>query len=171
MELFKFDFLENEFWVDQGVRFKCYFQNPTSFFHRILSMYRGILELKNYTRILRKNGLFANKTCCGLTALFVKTEIFFCRCNFANKQINKISSIVFSYRLQSIDKTHNFSEKVCSFGNGTQNKWAPTKNVPVQHEKLINSFPKQNILLNREFHKLSNNIHAAMIRKKNLIEF
>ena len=32
-------------------------------------MDRGILELKNDTSILRKNGLFLNKTCCGLAAL------------------------------------------------------------------------------------------------------
>ena len=35
------------------------------------------------------------------------------------------------------------------------NQWAPTKNVTV-YDKLINSFPKQNILLHREFYKLSN---------------
>ena len=29
-------------------------------------MYRGILELKNDTSILHKNGLFSDKTCCGL---------------------------------------------------------------------------------------------------------
>ena len=61
------------------------------------SMYRGILELKNDTRILRKNESFPNKTCCVLT---VKTSIYFCRYNFANKQIKKIPNIVFSYRLQ-----------------------------------------------------------------------
>ena len=49
-------------------------------------MYRGILELKNDTSILCKNGGFPKKTSCGLTALFVKTKIYFCCCNFANKQ-------------------------------------------------------------------------------------
>ena len=29
MQNFKFDFLENEFWVDGGVRFKFHFQNLT----------------------------------------------------------------------------------------------------------------------------------------------
>ena len=54
-------------------------------------MYRGILELKNDTNILRKNGSFSNKTCCGLAALFLKTKIYFCRCNFVNKQTHKNS--------------------------------------------------------------------------------
>ena len=54
------------------------------------SMYRGILELKNDSRILRKNSSFKNETCFGLTALFVKTKIYFYRCNFANKQQTKI---------------------------------------------------------------------------------
>ena len=53
-------------------------------------MYRGILKLKNAS-ILLKNASFANKTCCGLTALFVKTKIYFCRCYFANKQIKEIT--------------------------------------------------------------------------------
>ena len=62
-----------------------------NFSTRFFPMYRGILELKNDTSILRKNGSFSNKTCCGLTALFLKTKIYFCRCNFVNKQINKNS--------------------------------------------------------------------------------
>ena len=49
-------------------------------------MYKGILELKSNTSILRKNGSFANKMCCGLNALFLRMEIYFCRCNFGNKQ-------------------------------------------------------------------------------------
>ena len=49
-------------------------------------MYRGVLELKNDTSILCKNDSFANKTCCALTALFVKMKIYFSRCNFGNKQ-------------------------------------------------------------------------------------
>ena len=87
-------------------------------------MYRGILGSKNNTSILHKNSLFADKTCCGLTALFVKTQIYFCRCNFVNKKV----------------RAQNISENVCSFGNGTPNLWAPTENVPVQNEKLSNSF-------------------------------
>ena len=55
-----------------------------------------MLELKKKgSSFLRKNGSFANKTCCGLTALFIKTKIYFYRCNLANKQINKIPSIAF----------------------------------------------------------------------------
>ena len=52
-------------------------------------MYRGILELKSDNSILRKNSSFSNKTCCGLTALFLKTKIYFWRYNFVNKQINE----------------------------------------------------------------------------------
>ena len=52
-------------------------------------MYRGILELKNDSSILHKSDLFSNKTCCGLTVLFLKTKIYFCRCDFVNKQIDK----------------------------------------------------------------------------------
>ena len=37
--------------------------------------------------------------------------------------------------------------------------------------KLINSFPKQNILLNREFYKPSNDIYGVMIGKVFLKEF
>ena len=88
---FKFDFLENEFWADWCVHFKFHFPNLASFFHGIFSLYNGILELKNDTSILSKNGSFANKRCCGLTALFIKTKIYFYHCNFANKQINKNS--------------------------------------------------------------------------------
>ena len=54
------------------------------------SMYRGMLELKNNTNILFKNGPFANKTCCALTVLFAKMKIYFCCCNFGNK-INEIN--------------------------------------------------------------------------------
>ena len=57
-----------------------------NFSTEFFSMYRVILELKNDTSVLRKNGSFANKTYCGLTALFLKKKIYFCRCNFANKQ-------------------------------------------------------------------------------------
>ena len=43
----------------------------------------------------------------------------------------KIPSIAFSYRLWSIGGTQNIPENVCSFGTGTPNQWAPTRNVPV----------------------------------------
>ena len=52
--------------------------------------------LKNDTSILRKNDWFSNKTCCCLTALFLKTKIYFCHCNFVNKQINKNAKYRFS---------------------------------------------------------------------------
>ena len=90
-------------------------------------MYRGILELKNDTSILYKNGSFIYKTCCTLTGLFVKTKIYFCYYNSGNKQI-KIPSIFFSYRLWSIGRAQTIPENVCSFGNGTPKTWAPTKN-------------------------------------------
>ena len=91
MQNFIFDFLENEFWADWGVRFKFHVQNLTLFLYMIFSMYRGILELKKDTSISRKNGSFANKMYRSLTALFVKTKIYFCRCYFRSKQINKNS--------------------------------------------------------------------------------
>ena len=58
-----------------------------NFYTAFFPMYRGILELKNNTRIFVQNGLFSYKTCCGLTALFLKMKISFCCCNFVNKQI------------------------------------------------------------------------------------
>ena len=100
------------------------------------SLYSGILELKNDTSILRKNGSFANKRCCGLAALFVKAKIYFCHCNFTNKQ-TKIPSIVFSYRLQSTGRTQNTPENVFSFGNGIPNQRALPKNVLYQIDKLL----------------------------------
>ena len=54
-----------------------------------------ILVLKNNTSILRKKGSFSNKMCCSLTALFLKTKIYFCCCNFITKLINKNSSYCF----------------------------------------------------------------------------
>ena len=87
MQNFKFDFLENEFPADWGVCFKFY----ENFFSKgFFSLYRGILELKRDISIMHKNHLFANKTCCGLTTLFVKMKIYFCCYNFANKQIKNI---------------------------------------------------------------------------------
>ena len=44
------------------------------FSNEFFSVYRGILELKNDTTILRKNDSFANKMCCSLTVLIVKNE-------------------------------------------------------------------------------------------------
>ena len=58
-----------------------------------------MLELKKEISILHKIASFANKTCSGLTAPFVKTKIYFCCCNFPSKLINKIPSIIFLYRL------------------------------------------------------------------------
>ena len=37
--------------------------------------------------------------------------------------------MVFSYRLFSTGRTRDIPEIVCSFGNGTQNQWAP--NMPL----------------------------------------
>ena len=75
-------------------------------------MYRERLELKNDTSILCKNGLFTNKTCWALTALFVKTKIYFYRCN---------SLVWFFVLTVLIGGTQNIPENVCSFGNETQN--------------------------------------------------
>ena len=86
---FEFDFPENGFWAGWGVYFKFRFQNLTYFSTGFFSMYRGILELKNDTSILRKNGSFANKMRYSLSAVFVKIKMYFCFCNFANKQMNK----------------------------------------------------------------------------------
>ena len=94
-------------------------------------MYRKILELRNDTSILRKNYLFQNKICCALSALVIKTKIYFCRCNFGNKQITKIHSIIFPYGLHWSGRTQDIPKKVGSFGNGTPNQWGPIKNVPV----------------------------------------
>ena len=69
-------------------------------------MYRGMLELKNDSGILHKNGSLSNKTCGDLTVLFLKMKIYFCRCNFVNKQVNT--------------KIH-FGKN--SFGNGTSSLW------------------------------------------------
>ena len=130
LQNFKYDFFENGFLVDWCVRFKFHFQNLKNFSTRFFTMYRGILELKNNTRILRKkNDSFANRTICGLTALFVKIKIYFCRCNFVNKQINK--NFLLSHRLYSIGRPQNITENICSFGNRTPNQWAPTNNVHV----------------------------------------
>ena len=74
---FKLDFLKKEFWANFGVPFKFYFRNFHNFSKEFFSLYRAILEFKNNAGILRKNGLFENKTCCGLTALFLKTKIYF----------------------------------------------------------------------------------------------
>ena len=94
MQKFKFDFLENEFWSDVLRSISKTLHNfSTCFF----SMYRGILEPKNNISISRKNGSFANRTCCGLTALAVKTRIYFYCCNFVNKQINKNSWYCFFF--------------------------------------------------------------------------
>ena len=94
MESLKFDFL-NKFWASWGVRFNSISRTLAKNSGVYFTKYKGILELKSDTRISRKNGWFVSKTCCGLTALFVKTKIYFCCWNFVNKKINKIPSIVF----------------------------------------------------------------------------
>ena len=66
-------------------------------------MYKEILELKNCTSILSKNGSFANKTCCTFNALFLKTEFYFCRCDFRDKEI-KQKFLVSSFRIDCIQK-------------------------------------------------------------------
>ena len=61
-----------------------------------------------------------------------------------------------------MSRTQNIPENICSFGNGTPIQWAPTENDPAQYDKLISFSSKQNILLNREFYKLSNQgVHAS----------
>ena len=57
------------------------------------------------------------------------------------------------------------------FRKGTANLWVRTKNLPVKYEKLIKSFYKQDILLNLEFYKLSNDIYAGRIKRIFLTEF
>ena len=94
-------------------------------------MYRKILDLKKDISTLRKNGSFRNKTCCGLTLLFVKTNIYVCRCSFGNKQIKKILLLFFHIDCSQKDRTQNIPGNVCSFGYGTLNQWAPAKNIPV----------------------------------------
>ena len=111
MQNFKFNFLKNEFQADWDVRFKFHFKFhlPYIIFLRVFfPMYRGILEPQNYTSILHKNGSFSNKTCCGLTALLLKTKIYFCRCNFVNKQINENSQYLFR-----IDCSQYVEPKIC----------------------------------------------------------
>ena len=99
MQNFKFDFLKNEYqanWVYVLSSISRTLHNiSTGFF----PMYRGILELKKVTITMHKNGSFSKGTCWGLTALFLKTKIYICRFKFVKKQINKIASITFSFRL------------------------------------------------------------------------
>ena len=84
------------------------------------SIYRGILELKSNDSSLLKNGSFPNKTCCFLTALFVKTKIYFCRCNFGNKQINKNSQYRFFVQTVFNRQNPKYSRKCFQFW-----KWNP----------------------------------------------
>ena len=49
-------------------------------------MYRGILELKNDTSILRKIERWQIRRVAPLTAMFVKTKVYFCRLTL---EINK----------------------------------------------------------------------------------
>ena len=59
MQNFQFDFLEDEFWADWCLSFQIHFQTLHNILAGFCSMYRGILELKNDTSILQKNGSFA----------------------------------------------------------------------------------------------------------------
>ena len=81
-----------------GVYVLCSISRTLHDFSAVFFSICRILQLKNGNRVLLKNGSFANKMYCGLTALFVKTKYYFCHSNLVNKQIN-IPSIVFSYRL------------------------------------------------------------------------
>ena len=90
MQKFKFYFLKQNY-TDWGVCLSSISETSHNFFTRFFRIYRGILEPKNDASVLHKIGFFSNKTCCGLTALFLKTKIYFFCCNFVNKQINKNS--------------------------------------------------------------------------------
>ena len=106
-----------------------------------------ILVLKNNTSILRKKGSFSNKMCCSLTALFLKTKIYFCCCNFITKLINKNSSYCFfCIDCSQYVEPKNVPENVCSSGNGTPNLWVPTKNGAAKCDKLIKYIAKYRIL-------------------------
>ena len=63
----------------------------SSFLKILQNLHENTWAKVSFYSILRKNGSFSNKTCCTLTALFVETKIYFCRCNFGNKQTNKNS--------------------------------------------------------------------------------
>ena len=81
MQNFKFGFPKTNFRPTAVYVLSSISKTLHDFSTRFLPMYRGTLELKNDTRIMRKNSSFSNKTCCGFTALFLKTKIYFCRCN------------------------------------------------------------------------------------------
>ena len=91
MQNSKFDFLENEFSGDWVYILGSISRTLDNFFTALFWKYGWILELKSDTSILLENGSFVYKTCFGLAALFVKSKIYFYRCNFAKKQINKNS--------------------------------------------------------------------------------
>ena len=80
MQNLKFGFLKTNFRPTGVYVLSSISKTLHNFSTGFFPMYRGILELKHDTRILRKNGSFSNKTCCGLTAFFLKTKIYFCRC-------------------------------------------------------------------------------------------
>ena len=95
-----------------GCTFQLHFQNLTSFFHRIFfSIYRGILELKRDSSILRKNDLFANNTCCGLTAKPTTQT---------DKQINKNQQYRFFVQTVVNRQTREYFRKCLQFW-----KWNP----------------------------------------------
>ena len=61
-------------------------------------MYTGMLEVKLDTRVLRKNGSFANRlTCCSLTALFRERKCLFIVATLLINKQAKIPSIVFFF--------------------------------------------------------------------------
>ena len=81
--------------------------------------------------ILPENDLFVFKTCCILTALFVKMKFTFVVVNLERNKQTKIPSIIFSCRLQSMGSAQNIPENFCRFGSRTLNQWVPGTNVPV----------------------------------------
>ena len=87
--------------TEVGVRLSSISRTLHNFSTVFFSIYRGILERKNDTSILRKSDSFANKPCCGLTALFVKRKFTFAVVTSQINKQTKIPSIVFSYRLCS----------------------------------------------------------------------
>ena len=72
MQNLKFGLFENNFFGPAEVYGLVSISRALHIFStELFSMYRGILELKNDTSILRISDSFTNKTGSGLTALFV----------------------------------------------------------------------------------------------------
>ena len=118
MQNFKFDYSKTNF-RPTGVYISSSISRTLHKFSMgFFSMYRGVLGLKSYTSILRKNGSFTYKTCCSLTALFVKTKINFLRCNFGNNQI-KIPSIIFSYSQMGVKNNQKLQTLLLHLSHST----------------------------------------------------